>query len=703
MSPYSGQVMPFDTKIQSNPLLDFSGHARFDAIGPQHVSPAVDALLALCRDTVVRITGAATPASWETVVEPLEDVTDRLGRAWGCISHLNAVADTPELRAQYNTNLPKLTAFWTELAQNLALYDKYKQMAASADFACWPSARRKVVENELRDFRLGGAELPPEQKLRLRQIRERASQLSTRFAENVLDTTNAFALFIDDRARLAGVPDDAVQAYREAAAADKRSGYKITLHFPSYFPIVQYAHDRDLREQLYRAYATRASELGRPEWDNGAPMIELLQLRREQARLLGFRDFAELSLVPKMASTPTEVLSFLRDMARRARPHGERDMIELCDFAASELGIADLQAWDHAYASEKLREKRYAYSDQELKQYFPEPCVLAGLFRVIETLFSVSIRPETGPVWHKDVKFYRLETRRADGLDERPNDLIGHFYLDLYAREHKQGGAWQGDARGRRRIGMSDVQTPVSFLTCNFTRPVGDRPALFTHREVLTLFHEFGHGLHHLLTRVDEGAVSGIRGVEWDAVELPSQFMENFCWEWDVLQLMTEHVDTKERLPRSLFDKMIAARNFESGMQMLRQVELGLFDMLVHTQLDPVTATPALVRQLLADVRREVAVIHPPEYNRMPWSFTHIFAGGYAAGYYSYKWAEVLSADAYSAFEDAGNALDDQMGARFLDEVLAMGGARPAIESFVAFRGRKPTIDALLRHHGIAS
>ncbi len=687
--------MPFDVKNKSNPLLDFTGHARFDAISPAHVTPAVDTLLAQCREVVARVTDAATAPGWDTVVEPLDDATDRLVRAWHHVSHLNSVADTPDLRAQYNANLPKLTAFWTELAQNLVLYDKYKQMAAAPDFARAPAARRKVVENELRDFRLGGAELPPEQKQRLRQIRERSAQLTTRFAENVLDATNAFALHLDDVSRLAGVPDDALQLYREAAAAEQHSGYKITLQFPSYFPIIQYAQDRALREQLYRAYVTRGSEFGRPEWDNGPVMIELLRLRREQARLLGYRDFAELSLVPKMASSPAEVLAFLRDLARRARPHGERDLEELRDFAARELGMADLQVWDHAYVSEKLRESRYAYSAQELKQYFPEPRVLAGLFKVIETLFSVAIRPATAPVWHKDVKFYRIETRLGD--------VVGHFYLDLYARDHKQGGAWQGDARSRRRLGATKVQTPVSFITCNFTRPVGGKPALFTHGEVLTLFHEFGHALHHLLTRVDELGVSGLHGVEWDAVELPSQFMENFCWEWDVLQQLTEHVDTGERLPRPLYDKMIAAKNFQSGMQLLRQIEFGLFDMLAHTELEPERVAPAAVGELLERVRREVAVVRPPEYNRMPWSFTHIFAGGYAAGYYSYKWAEVLSADAYAAFEETGNALDAGMGARFLDEVLGMGGARPAIESFVAFRGRKPSIDALLRHHGLGS
>jgi len=686
--------MPFETKAPSNPLLDFSGHARFDAISPAHVTPAVDQLLEKCRAALASVTDPATPATWESVVEPLDDVIDHLGRAWGYVSHLNAVADTAELRAQYNANQPKLTAFWTEVSQNLALFDKYRQMAARAGFAQWPAARCKTVQNELRDFRLGGAELPPAQKQRLRMLRERLSQLSTRFAENVLDATNAFALFIDGRGPLAGVPDDVVQMYREAAVAEGRPGYKITLHFPSYFPVVQYAHDRALREQLYRATTTRASDLGNPQWDNSATMIELLQLRRELAQLLGYRDYAELSLVPKMASSTAEVLSFLRDIARRARPHAQREIAELREFAARELGIADLQAWDFEYAGEKLRERRYAYSKQDVKRYFTEPRVLAGLFRVIESLFSVAIRPDNAPVWHRDVKFFRIESPRGE--------LLGQFYLDLYARDHKQGGAWHDVARARRRIKGGGVQTPVSFLTCNFAPPVGGKPALFTHDQVLTLFHEFGHGLHHLLTRVDEASVSGIRGVEWDAVELPSQFMENFCWQWDVLKQLTEHVDSKEQLPPALFDKMIAARNFQSGMHMLRQVELSLFDMQAHTQLDPATATPALVRQLLDDVRREVAVVHPPEYNRMPWSFTHVFAGGYAAGYYSYKWAEVLSADAYAAFEEAAGALDAGMGARFLDEILAMGGARPAMDSFVAFRGRRPTIDALLRQHGIA-
>lgn len=689
--------MPFER--DANPLLDADGFARFDAIAPEHIAPAVDALLAQCRVAVEQATRADTPATWDDVVEPLDDALERLARAWGTVSHLNAVVDTPELRAQYNAALPRLTAFWTELSQNAALFAKYRQIAADPDFERWPRARRTVIGHELRDFRLGGAELPAPQQQRFKQIRERQAQLSTRYAENVLDSTNAFALVIDEgevAARLAGVPDDVLQMFREAARADGRSGCKITLHFPSYMPVMQYAHDRALREELYRAYATRASEFGKPDWDNTAPMLELLRLRAEQARLLGHADYAELSLVPKMADAPAEVLEFLRDLARRSKPHAERDMAELREFAARELGIAELLPWDVAYASEKLREARYAYSEQELKQYLPEPNVLAGLFRVIETLFSVAIRPDQAPVWHPDVKFYRIE--------DRGGATIGHFYLDLYARPHKQGGAWQDDARSRRRPARAggSTQTPISLLTCNFSRPVGGRPALLTHDEVLTLFHEFGHGLHHMLTRVDELAVSGIRGVEWDAVELPSQFMENFAWEWEVLQLLTSHVDTGDLLPRALFDRMIAAKNFQSGMQTVRQVEFALIDMLLHARLDAARADATAVQRLIDEVRREVAVVFPPAYQRMAHSFTHVFAGGYAAGYYSYKWAEVLSADAYAAFEEGGAVLDAATGRRFLDEILAVGGSRPAIESFVAFRGRRPTIDALLRHSGIA-
>ena len=677
-----------------NPLLDFTGLPRFDEIQPDDVTPAIDQLLTDARAVVSRITADDAEATWDSVVEPLNEATDRLGRAWGSVSHMNAVVDTPALREQYNVNLPKLTEFWTELSQNEALYQKFKALAAAKDFAQWPEVRQKVVQNELRDFRLGGAELAPEQKLRFAKIRERESQVSTRFSENVLDATNAFALYVEDATALAGVPEDALQMLAESARADGRTGYKISLQYPSYSAIVDYAHDRGLRQQMYRAYSTKASEFGNPDWNNGPLMVELLKLRREHARLLGYGSFAEVSLVAKMAESPAHVLEFLRDLARRAKPYAERDIGELREFAARHLAIDDLQPWDVSYASEKLREERYSYSEQELKQYFTEPRVLAGLFKVIETLFAVAIRQEDAPVWHPDVRFYRIENLRGQ--------LVGQFYLDLYARDHKQGGAWQGDARSRRARRVA-LATPVSFLTCNFSRPAGGKPATLKHDEVLTLFHEFGHGLHHMLTRIDEPSVSGIQGVEWDAVELPSQFMENFAWEWEVLQMLTGHVDTGEKLPRQLFERMLAAKNFQSGMFTLRQLEFALFDMLLHSGAE--WPDEAHVMNLLADVRREVSVLVPPEYNRFPHAFSHIFAGGYAAGYYSYKWAEVLSADAYSAFEENedGGVLSPVIGSRFLDEVLAVGGSRPAMQSFVAFRGRKPTIDALLRHSGMVS
>ena len=681
-------------QIAGNPLLDFTGLPRFDRIQPTDVTPAIDQLLTDARGVVSRITASDASVTWDSVIEPLNEATDRLARSWGAVSHMNAVVDTPELREQYNLNLPKLTEFWTELSQNEALYEKFKVLAAAPDFAQRPAVRRKVVGNELRDFRLGGAELAADKKERFKQVRERESQVSTRFAENVLDATNAFALYIDDASALAGVPEDALQMLSESARADAKTGYKISLQYPSYSAIVDYAHDRTLRQQVYRAYSTRASEFGDPDWNNGPLMVELLKLRREHAQLLGYKSFAEVSLVAKMAESPADVLDFLRDLARRAKPYAERDIGELREFASKHLGIADLRPWDVSYASEKLREQRYSYSDQELKQYFTEARVLAGLFKVIETLFAVAIREEAAPVWHPDVRFYRIDNLRGE--------LIGQFYLDLYARDHKQGGAWQDDARSRRaqRTGLA---TPVSFLTCNFSRPSGGKPATFKHDEVLTLFHEFGHGLHHMLTRVDEPSVSGIQGVEWDAVELPSQFMENFAWEWEVLQMLTGHVDTAAKLPRALFEKVLTAKNFQSGMFTVRQVEFALFDMLLHS--GPGWPDEAHLMKLLADVRREVSVLVPPEYNRFPHAFSHIFAGGYAAGYYSYKWAEVLSADAYSAFEEHEDSgvLNADIGRRFLDEVLAVGGSRPAMQSFVAFRGRKPTIDALLRHNGMVN
>ena len=667
-----------------NPLLDFTGLPRFAELKPVQVSPAIDALLAQAR-AAVALAERARPA-WEEFVTPLEDANERLGRAWGQVAHLHAVLDSPELRAAYNENLPKVTQYWTELGQNQSLFEKYRALRAAAEFAALAPARQRIVDNALRDFRLGGAELPAEKKPRYARIQEELAGLSAKFSENLLDATNAWTLVIEDEKRLAGIPQDALQAAR----LEGGRGWKFTLHMPSYLPVMQYAEDRALREEMYRASATRASEFGKAEIDNTPLIARILPLRHEAARLLGYANYADVSLVPKMADSPSQVLGFLEDLAVRARPFAERDLAELREFAREELGLEKLEAWDLAYAAEKLRQKRYAFSDQEVKQYFPEDAVLAGLFRLVETLYGVRVAPASAPAWHEDVRFFDL--RDAQG------GLVGQFYMDLYARETKRGGAWMDDARARHRRGAA-IQTPVAYLNCNFTRPVGGKPALFTHDDVITLFHEFGHGLHHLLTRVEELGVSGIAGVEWDAVELPSQFMENFCWEWEVLRHMTRHVDTGAALPRALFDKMLAAKNFQSGLAMLRQIEFSVFDMRLHCDFDPASRRSAL--ELLQEVRERIAVMHPPEYNRFPNSFSHIFAGGYAAGYYSYKWAEVLSADAYGAFEEAASVTDPQTGARFRDEVLAVGGSRPAAESFRAFRGREPSVDALLRHNGM--
>jgi oligopeptidase A len=679
-----------------NPLLQFAGLPRFDQIKPEHVAPAIDELLAAGRDAVEAAT-AARP-TWDEFVAPLEDANERLGRAWGQVAHLHAVMDSPALREAYNAALPRISQYWTELGQNLQLFQKYKELARSAEFAGLSPARRKIVDNALRDFRLGGAELSLEKKQRYAEIQEQLAKLSAKFSENVLDATNAFSLTIEDQERLSGIPADVLQAAREAGTkdekqADGRPRWKFTLHMPSYLPVLQYADDRTLRETLYRESATRASEFGKPEWDNSFNIQRIVELRRELAALLGYANYAEVSLEPKMAQSPAQVLAFLDDLVRHARPFAEKDAAELRAFSRSDLGIEDLQAWDVPYTSEKLRAKRYAFSDQEVKQYFPEEVVLQGLFRVAQALYQITIVPSKAPVWHEDVRFF--EIRDAGGA------AIGHFYMDLYARDTKRGGAWMDDAITRRRKG-AEIQTPVAHLNCNFSRPLasptGAKPALFTHDEVLTLFHEFGHGLHHLLTRVEDLGVSGINGVEWDAVELPSQFMENFAWEWDVLRHMTRHVDTGAPLPRGLYDKMIAAKNFQSGLAMLRQIEFALFDMRLHSEFDPATGQSA--QQLLEEVRDRIAVLKPPPYNRFPNSFSHIFAGGYAAGYYSYKWAEVLSADAYSFFEENG-ILDARAGQRFRDEILAVGGSRPAAESFRAFRGREPRVDALLKHNGM--
>ncbi len=670
-----------------NPLLDTTDLPRFGDILPEHVTPAIDQLLRDAGAALEKAVSDAVPARYDDLSAMLDVATERLGRAWGAIGHLNAVADNPQMRAAFNENLPKVTEFYTRLGADERLYAKYKAVAQGPEAATLTPARRKALSNAMRDFVLSGAELQGEAKQRFAEIQERQAELSQKFSEHVLDATDGYAYYAHAD-ELDGVPEDARQAARQAAERDGKDGYKITLQFPSYFPVMQYGRNRALRERLYTTYVTRASEQGQPEHDNTEVMRELLALRQEEARLLGYDNFAQVSLVPKMAESPAHVTEFLRDLARRARPHAEKDLAELREFAASELGMTELAAWDLAYVSEKLKEKRYAFSDQEVKQYFTEPKVLDGLFRIIETLFEVAIRPDTAPVWHPSVRFFRIE---------RGTQLVGQFYLDPYARQGKRSGAWMDDVRGRWQRPEGSLQTPVAHLVCNFAEGLDGKPALLTHDNVITLFHEFGHGLHHMLTQVNDIGVAGISGVEWDAVELPSQFMENFCWEWDVLKHMTAHVDTGEPLPRALYDKMLAAKNFQSGMQTLRQIEFSLFDMRLHAE----PGSETRVQAVIDEVRREVAVLQPPPINRMQHSFSHIFAGGYAAGYYSYKWAEVLSADAYGAFEEAG-VLDVATGRRYRQEILEAGGSRPAEESFKAFRGRAPTIDALLRHQGMA-
>ncbi|MFA5370437.1 MAG: M3 family metallopeptidase [Sideroxydans sp.] len=673
-----------------NPLLDFNGLPRFAQIKPEHIAPAIDQLLAENRTLISRLLAETALPTWDNFVRPMEDANERLARAWGPVGHLNAVMNSPELRDAYNSTLPRITQYYAELGQNLALFQKFKALRNSPEFDTLSAARKKIIENELRDFRLGGAELPEDQKQRYLAIQERQSELTSHFSDHLLDATNAFTLQIEHRSELGGMPEDALQTAREAAQAVDKTGWLFTLKAPSYMPVLQFADNRDLREKMYRAYATRASEFGDPKWDNTPLMDEIVALRAEEAQLLGFANFGELSLAAKMAETPQQVADFMRELAQRARPFAEKDLAELREFAHSALALETLHSWDVTYASEKLREQRYAFSEQELKQYFPEDAVLTGLFKLVETLYGLRIKTSSAPVWHDTVRFF-------DICDVR-GMLVGQFYLDLYARNSKRGGAWMDDVITRRRLQDGKIQTPVAYLNCNFSAPVGSKPTLFTHDEVQTLFHEFGHGLHHLLTEVEDLGVSGINGVEWDAVELPSQFMENFCWEWDVLQGMTRHVKTNKPLPRVLFDKMLAAKNFQSGLATLRQIEFALFDMLMHSNF--AVGQDKSILQLLDEVRAEVAVLIPPEFNRFPQSFAHIFAGGYAAGYYSYKWAEVLSADAYSLFEEHG-VLNPDIGAQFRAEILAMGGARPAMESFTAFRGRAPAIDALLRHNGL--
>ena len=680
----------------SNPLLSFDGLPRFDQIGAEHVEPAIDQLLVKSEVALETVTATEFPADWIAISRVLDVATEQLSRAWGAVSHLNSVADTPALRAAFNAALPKVTEFYTRLGADERLYAKYKAI----DPGSLSAEQRQAHANALRNFVLGGAELQGAQRERFAAIQELQAAASQKFSENALDATDAYAYYASE-AEVEGLPPDVRQAARLSAQADDHDGYKLSLKMPCYLPVMQFAHSSALRERLYRAYTTRASDQapddGR-QFDNSALINQLLALRLEEAQLLGYASFGDLSVVPKMAESPQQIIAFLRDLARRARPFAEQDLSDLRRFAKEQLNLAEPQPWDWPYISEKLKEARYAFNEQEVKQYFPLAKVLTGLFKIVETLFEVRIREDHAPVWHESVRFFRIERSTSTGAMA----LVGQFYLDPAARNGKRGGAWMDDVRARwRRPDTGELQTPVAHLVCNFASGVEGRPPLLTHDDVTTLFHEFGHGLHHLLTQVDERDVSGISGVEWDAVELPSQFMENFCWEWDVLKDMTAHVDTDAPLPRALFDKMLAARNFQSGMQTLRQIEFSLFDMLLHTAHDPQQD----IMPLLQQVRDEIAVLQPPHWSRTAHTFSHIFAGGYAAGYYSYKWAEVLSADAYAAFEEtvgSDGSPSVETGRRYRQAILETGGSRPAIASFKAFRGREPQLDALLRHQGMA-
>ena len=702
---------PIPSQLQNNALLSFGrGITVYSDVKPEQIAPAIEYLLKCAQDAVDHATAPNTASTWENLVEPLEDATEALGRSWGVISHLNSVADTPELRSAYGAMLPQVTAFFSSLGQNLDLYKKYKALKNSSAFEKLNHAQKKVIENSLRDFRLGGAELSEQDKPRFAQIQDEQAILGKAFSDHVLDATDGFVHTLTNQADLAGLPEDAIAAATDTAQQKGLQGWAFTLHFPSYYPVMQYSENRALRRLMYQAYVTRASELapkysdGKPAWDNTHNMLDQLRLRDEEARMLGFANYAALSLAPKMANSVDEVDLFLTNFAIKSKPFAQKDWQELCDFAKSELGLTDgLEPWDTAYAAERLKQARYSFSENELKQYFPLPKVLDGLFHLIQTLFGVKIEAANLPTWHADVQSFAVM--------DLTGKIRAYFYLDPYARPGKRGGAWMDDARGRRELPNGEVQVPVAYLVCNFAPPVKVdgivRQPTITHDDVITLFHESGHGLHHLLTQVSALGVSGINGVEWDAVELPSQFMENFCWEWEVLEKMTAHVETGKPLPRELFEKMLAAKNFQNGLATLRQIVMSLTDWRLHSRFDAAQAKDQAVLDVSRTIAGEYGIIPQPEISRWINSFSHIFAGGYAAGYYSYKWAEVLSADAYAAFEEAakltGSVLDLETGIRYREEILEVGGSRPAAESFKAFRGREPSIDALLRHGGLST
>ncbi|WP_038333708.1 M3 family metallopeptidase [Kingella kingae] len=676
--------------MSANILLNLDNEPRYNEIRVDDIKPAMQTAMSEAREQIAQIK-TQPETTWLNTVETLTDITERVGRIWGVVAHLNSVVDTPELRAVYNELMPEVTVFFTEIGQDIELYERFKAIKNAPEFAKWDNAQQTKLAHDLRGFVLSGAELSPEKQAEFAKLQMESAQLSAQFSQNVLDATDDFALYFDDESSLQGLPDDALAMFQAAAQAENKSGYKIGLQMPHYIAVMQYADNRELREQLYRAYCTRASELGKAEWDNTPNITRCLEIALQEANLLGYENYAALSLVTKMAETPAQVLDFLRDLAKRAKPFAQQDLAEVREFAAQHLGLPDIQSWDLSYASEKLREQKYAFSETEVKKYFPVSKVLAGLFTQIKRLYGVNLTEKSVPVWHEDVRYFELEKGGA---------IIGGVYMDLFAREGKRGGAWMNDYRGRRRFLSGDkagqIQMPIAYLVCNFTPPVGSKESRLTHDEIITLFHETGHGFHHLLTRVDELGVSGINGVEWDAVELPSQFMENFVWEFDVLREMSAHEDNGDTLPESLFNKMLAAKNFQRGLFLVRQMEFALFDMLIYSEKN--SGSLQNWADVLQAVRAEVAVIQPPEYNRFANSFGHIFAGGYSAGYYSYAWAEVLSADAYAAFEESDDV--KATGAKFWNEILAVGGSRSAAESFKAFRGREPEIDALLRHSG---
>ena len=676
----------------NNPLLANSVLPLFSQIKPEHVEPAIDQLLADARATVEQHLIATKNYTWENLIEPLENADDKLGKAWSPVSQLNSVVNNDELRDAYNACLPKLSAYSTEMGQNEALFNAYRFIAESPKYSTLSLAQQKIISNALRDFKLSGIDLDNEKKQRYKEISQELSKLASNYEENILDATNGWSKLITEEADLAGLPPSALAQAKQTAEIDQQQGWKITLQFPSYHAVMTYADNRELRRELYEAYSTRASDQGSHagQWDNTDIMEKILALRHEKAQLLGYKNFAELSLATKMAEKTADVIHFLEDLAEKSLPQAHKDLAELRAFADEQHDIKDLQSCDAGYYSEKMRQHFYQLSQEEVKAYFPVTRVLPGLFAIVEKLYGLNITEiHSFDSWHPDVRFFQIH--------DKDNQLRGQFYLDLYARPKKRGGAWMDDCVGRKKTNDS-IQTPVAYLTCNFTPPIGDDPALLTHDEVTTLFHEFGHGLQHMLTKIDYLGVSGINGVEWDAVELPSQFMENWCWEKESLQLVSGHYQTGETLPDSLFDKMMAAKNFQAGMVMVRQLEFSLFDFRIHQDYDP--ALGGRIYETLEIVRSQVAVIHPPKSNRFPHGFSHIFAGGYAAGYYSYKWAEVLSSDAFSLFEEKG-IFNQEAGNAFLSNILESGGSQDAMELFIKFRGRKPTIDALLRHNGI--